>query len=132
MIKRVLKFYDIDFTYDNNEVKIEATNRHGNMFVAWLHRTNKTAYGNVGNYWEGNTDYGFSTKVKFKGIVNEFANQLINEVREYDERFYRFKSFVTIDDNGNNIPLMWDETKARKDDVSIEPTFQGSLTVNRF
>lgn len=131
MIKRVLKFYDIDFTYDNNEVKIEATNRHGNMFVAWLHRTNKTVYGNVGNYWEGNTDYGFSKKVLFKGILWEFANQLINEVREYDERFYKFKGYVRYED-GIERPLTWDETKVRKDDDSLEPTFKGSLTINRF
>lgn len=136
LIERVLRFYNVEVNYHNvDEIEIKATNRFGNTFVMWLCRTNKVVFPSGislnGNYWQGNSDFDLPIKVKFKNNIEVFALKLIDEVRQYDERFYQFKSYITYDKKGIERPLTWDESKIKKDDDSIEPKFKGSLTINR-
>jgi hypothetical protein len=100
---------------------IEALDRKGRVFVAHLKRTDD-------RYWEGVTDFkGLSERKIFKGIVIEFLRDLVNEVREYDKRWYDLHCVVRVEEDGNR-PLTWEETYGGGFINEDEPTFKGGVT----
>ena len=130
IIESTLKFYNIEVSYLGDSVKIVATNRFGRNFVMWLKRTDKTRFGNKGDFWEAGCDFDIPYKVHFKANLYSFAEKLIAEVREYDQRFYRFKALIRFE-NKEERNLTWEEARVRKSDTSEEPIFKGSLTIKR-
>ena len=113
--------YQVAFVrHSDSEMSIEALNRKGGVYVAHLKRTDD-------RYWEGCTDFGFSTKKVFKGIVIEFLQDLVKEVKDYDKRWYDLHCVVRCEIGGNR-PLTWEETYGGGLINEDEPTFKGGVT----
>ena len=120
-MRTAYKLYQVSYIKHNSgELTIEATNRRGRVFIAHLKRTDE-------RYWEGATDFRGLTNIKvFKGIVKEFLQDLVNEVREYDRRWYYFHSVVRSEKNGDR-PLTWEETAYGSFVNEAEPVFKGGV-----
>jgi hypothetical protein len=107
-MRSVYKLYKVDFIRNSDsEISIEATSRRGLVYIATLRRSDE-------RYWEGGSDFGWSIKKKFKAIIQEFFQNLVQEVKEYDSRWYTFKCVVRMTDGGETRPLTWDETEYRR------------------
>jgi hypothetical protein len=120
-MRTAYELYQVAFVrHSNSEMTIEALNRKGRVFIAHLKRTND-------GYWEGSTDFGFRTKKVFKGIVVEFLQALVKEVKDYDKRWYDLHCMVRVEENGNR-PLKWEETYSGGLIKEDEPTFKGGVT----
>ena len=120
-MRTAYELYQVAFVkHSHSEMSIEALNRKGGVYVAHLKRTDD-------RYWEGCTDFGFSNKKTFKGIIQEFLQALVNEVREYDKRWYDLHCIVRVEENGNR-PLTWEETYRGGLINEDEPTFKGGVT----
>ena len=119
-MRTAYELYQVSYIKHNSgELTIEATNRKGGVFIAHLKRTDE-------RYWEGSTDFnGLTDKKTFKGIVNEFLQALVNEVREYDNRWYNFNCMVRVEKDGNR-PLTWDECAYGRV-YEAEPVFKGGV-----
>ena len=120
-MRTAYELYQVSYIKHNSgELTIEAANRRGKVFIAHLKRTDE-------RYWEGSTDFnGLTDKKTFKGIVNEFLQAPVNEVREYDRRWYNFHSVVRLEKNGNR-PLTWEETAYGSFINEAEPVFKGGV-----
>lgn len=120
-MRTAYELYQVAFVrHNHSEMTIEALNRKGQVLLAHLKRTDD-------RYWEGVTDFGFSTKKVFKAIVQEFLQDLVNEAREYDKRWYDLHCMVRVEENGNR-PLTWEETYSGGLINEDEPTFKGGVT----
>lgn len=120
-MRTAYELYQVAFVrHNHSEMTIEALNRKGQVLLAHLKRTDD-------RYWEGVTDFGFSTKKVFKAIVQEFLQALVNEVREYDKRWYDLHCVVRVEADGNR-PLTWEETYGGGLINEDEPTFKGGVT----
>ena len=115
-----LELYKIKVTYysSNTELEVSATNRFGVTF--------RTTLVNTKNHWQANSDFGECPKVTFKGILYWLDAKLNNEVRLYDERFFRFKRYTS-----NGEPMTWEQAKVFKIDNEPKPNFEGSLIIQR-
>ena len=120
-MRTAFHLYQVAFVrHSNSDMTIEALNRRGKIFVAHLKRTDD-------RYWEGCTDFGFSTKKVFKGIVVEFLQALVKEVKDYDKRWYDLHCVVRCEVDGNR-PLTWEETYGGGLINEDEPDFKGGVT----
>lgn len=121
-MRTAYKLYQVAFVrHNHSEMTIEALNRKGQVFIAHLKRTDD-------RYWEGVTDFsGLTNKKTFKGIIIEFLQALVNEVREYDKRWYDLHCMVRVEADGNK-PLTWEETYSGGLIKEDEPTFKGGVT----
>jgi hypothetical protein len=121
-MRTAYELYQVSYIKHNSgELTIEAANRRGRVFVAHLKRTDE-------RYWEGSTDFnGLTDKKTFKGIVNEFLQALVSEVREYDRRWYDLHCVVRVIDNGKRRPLTWEETAYGSFINEAEPVFKGGV-----
>ena len=126
-MRSVYHLYKVDFIrHNDSEITIEAHSRRGSVYVATLRRSDD-------RYWEGGSDFGWSDKKKFKGIIQEFFQYLVQEAKEYDKRWYTFKCVVRVTDNGGTRQLTWDETEYRVvPEGDKEPTFKGGVTFKQF
>jgi uncharacterized NAD(P)/FAD-binding protein YdhS len=121
-MRTAYELYQVAFVrHNHSEMTIEALNRKGQVFIAHLKRTDD-------RYWEGVTDFkGLSERKIFKGIVIEFLRDLVNEVREYDKRWYDLHCVVRCEIDGNR-PLTWEETYGGGLINEDEPDFKGGVT----
>jgi hypothetical protein len=121
-MRTAYELYQVAFVrHSNSEMTIEALNRKGRVLIAHLKRAND-------GYWEGVTDFkGLTNRKVFKGIVQEFLQDLVKEVREYDKRWYDLHCMVLVEENGNR-PLTWEETYSGGLIKEDEPTFKGGVT----
>jgi len=120
-MRTAYELYQVAFVrHSDSEMSIEALNRKGGVYVARLIRTED-------RYWEGFTDFGLSTKKVFKGIVIEFLQALVKEVKDYDKRWYDLHCVVRCEIDGNR-PLTWEETYGGGLINEDEPTFKGGVT----
>jgi hypothetical protein len=121
-MRTAYELYQVAFIrHSDSSMSIEALDRKGRVFVAHLKRTDD-------RYWEGVTDFrGLTNRKVFKGIIQEFLQDLVNEVREYDKRWYDLHCMVRVEENGNR-PLTWEETYSRGFINEDEPTFKGGVT----
>ena len=121
-MRTAYELYQVAFVrHNHSEMTIEALNRKGRVFIAHLKRTDD-------RYWEGVTEFnGLTNKKTFKGIVIEFLQALVNEVREYDKRWYELHCVVRVEADGNR-PLTWEETYSGGLIKEDEPTFKGGVT----
>jgi len=118
-MRTAYKLYQVDFVrHSNRELTISATNRRGKIFVAELQRTDD-------RYWQGYTDFRSSDYKKFKAIVLEFLQDLVQEAKHYDNRWYNFNSMVRYAE-GKSRPLTWDECAYGRV-VEDEPVFKGHV-----
>lgn len=121
-MRTAYELYQVAFIrHSNREMTIEAVNRKGGVYIARLIRSDD-------RYWEGCTDFGFSTKKVFKGIVIEFLQALVKEVKDYDKRWYDLHCVVRGIGNGKTRPLTWEETYGGGLINEDEPTFKGGVT----
>lgn len=122
-MRTAYELYQVAFVkHSHSEMSIEALNRKGRVFIAHLKRTDD-------RYWEGVTDFnGLTNKKTFNGIIVEFLQALVNEVREYDKRWYDLHCVVRLEENGNTRPLTWEETYGGGFNNEDEPTFKGGVT----
>lgn len=112
--------YQVTFIrHNSNEMTIEAISRKGFVYIAHLKRKND-------GYWEGGSDFGFSERVKFKGIIMEFLANLVQESKTYDNRWYSLHCVVRVEVNGNR-PLTWEETYYGGWVNEDEPKFKGGV-----
>lgn len=119
-MRTAYKLYQVSYIKHNSgELTIEATNRRGRVFVANLKRTDE-------RYWEGATDFRASNYKKFKAIAIEFLQDLVQEVKHYDRRWYDFHSVVRLEKNGDR-PLTWEETAYGSFINEAEPVFKGGV-----
>ena len=119
MNKTVYCLYQIEIIkHDADTLTVQAQSRRGIFYYAHLKRTKD-------NYWEGGTDFGYSPKRTFKGIVQEFYKELVAEAKDYDRRWYDFNCAVIVEEVGNR-PLTWEETKYSFQEEE-EPTFKGGV-----
>jgi uncharacterized NAD(P)/FAD-binding protein YdhS len=119
-MRTAFHLYQVAFVrHSDSEMSIEALSRKGVVYVAHLKRTDD-------RYWEGCTDFGFSTKKVFKGIVVEFLQALVKEVKDYDKRWYDLHCVVRCTEDGNR-PLTWEETYGGGLINEDEPTFKGGV-----
>lgn len=121
-MRTAFHLYQVAFVrHSDSEMTIEALNRRGRVYTATLRRTDD-------RYWEGYTDFkGLSEKKIFKGIVIEFLQDLVSEVREYDKRWYDWHCVVRVEEDGNR-PLTWEETYGGGFHNEDEPDFKGGVT----
>ena len=120
-MRTAYKLYQVNFTrHGHSEMTIEALSRKGSIYIAHLKRTDD-------RYWDGGTDFGWSDKKTFKGIVLQFFQHLEREVRDYDNRWYYFHCMVRAEYGGNR-PLTWDETYEKGLVNEDEPTFKVGVT----
>lgn len=121
-MRTAYKLYQVSFKrQSDSEMTIEAVSRRGKVYVAHLKRIL-----NNERYWSGSTDFGFSGKITFKGIVLEFLKDLVNEARDYDQRWYRFNCVVRMEDEGER-PLTWEEVCENSLFQEAEPDFKGGV-----
>lgn len=120
-MRTAYELYQVAFVrHSDSEMSIEALNRRGRVYTATLRRTDD-------RYWEGYTDFkGLSKKKIFKGIVIEFLQDLVSEVREYDKRWYELHCVVRVEEDGNR-PLTWEETYGGGLINEAEPDFKGGV-----
>lgn len=119
MKKTIYKLYQIEIIkHDADTLTVQAQSRRGIFYYAHLKRTKE-------NYWEGGTDFGYSSKRTFVGIILEFYRELLKEVREYDNRWYNFNWIVIVEKDGNR-PQTWEETQYSFQEEE-EPTFKGGV-----
>lgn len=120
-MKTAYKLYQVFFKkYSNSEITIEAVSRKGKVYIVHLKRTDE-------RYWEGSSDFqGLTNKKTFKGIVLEFLRDLVNEARDYDQRWYRFNCVVRMEDEGER-PLTWEEVCENSLYKEAEPDFKGGV-----
>jgi hypothetical protein len=120
-MRTAFRLYQVAFIrHSDSSMSIEALNRKGGVYFAHLKRTDE-------RYWEGSTDFRFSDKKKFKAIVQEFLQDLVSEVRDYDRRWYDLHCVVRVEESGNR-PLTWEETYGGGVINEDEPTFKGGVT----
>lgn len=121
-MKTAYELYQVAFIrHSNREMTIEAVNRKGRVYTATLRRTDD-------RYWEGVTDFkGLTNRKVFKGIVQEFLQDLVNEVRDYDKRWYDLHCMVRVEEDGHR-PLKWEETYGGGLINEAEPDFKGGVT----
>lgn len=121
-MRTAYELYQVAFVrHSDSEMSIEALNRRGRVYTATLRRSDD-------RYWEGYTDFkGLTNRKVFKGIIQEFLQDLVNEVREYDKRWYDLHCMVRVEENGNR-PLTWEETYGGGLIKEDEPTFKGGVT----
>ncbi len=125
-MKSVYKLYKVDFIrHNDSEITIEAHSRRGWVYIATLRRSDD-------RYWEGGSDFGWSHKKKFKGIIQEFFQYLVQEAKEYDNRWYYFNSMVRLIGNGETRPLTWKETYGGGLINEDKPKFKGGVTFKQF
>jgi len=125
-MKSVYKLYKVDFIrHNDSEITIEAHSRRGWVYIATLRRSDD-------RYWEGGSDFGWSHKKKFKGIIQEFFQYLVQEAKEYDNRWYYFNSMVRLIGNGKTRPLTWKETYVGGLINEDKPIFKGGVTFKQF
>ena len=121
-MRTAYELYQVAFVrHSDSEMTIEALSRKGKVFIAHLKRTDD-------RYWEGVTDFkGLTNRKVFKGIVQEFLQDLVNEVRDYDKRWYSLHCMVRVEEDGHR-PLKWEETYGGGLINEDEPTFKGGVT----
>jgi hypothetical protein len=119
-MRAVYYLYQVEFIkHNSSEMTIEATTRRGKTFTAYLRRTKD-------NYWLGSTDFGESSKKIFKGIVVEFFKDLVQEAKDYDQRWYALHCVLKVEVGGNR-RLTWEETHYGSLNKEEEPTFKGGV-----
>ncbi len=119
-MRTAYQLYQVDFVkHSNRELTISATNRRGKIFVAELQRTDE-------RYWQGYTDFRSSDYKNFKAIVLEFLQDLVQEAKHYDNRWYNFNSMVRCAEGGSR-PLTWEETAYGSLVKEDEPVFKGHV-----
>lgn len=121
-MRTVYSLYRVEFIRTGVcELVIEATSRRGSVYVAQLKQL-------PDGYWEGGSDFGFSGRKKFKGIIVEFLQHLMKEARDYDKRWYDMHCMVRVTDNRGQRPLTWEETYRGGLVNEAEPTFKAGVT----
>jgi len=121
MKRGVYSLYQIDIIkHDADTLTVQAQSRRGMFYYAHLKRTKD-------NYWEGGTDFGYSSKKIFKGIILEFFQELVAESKEYDNRWYSLHYVVRGLGNGETRPLTWEETHYGNMPQEAEPNFKGGV-----
>ena len=116
-MRTVYRMYQVEAVRHNaNSLSIYATNRKEKMFTIHLKRDKD-------NYFEGYSDFGFSSKKTFKGIVLEFFITLLKEAREYDKDWYDFHCLQRMESSGKTRSLLWEEVSKQP-----KPDFKGSVT----
>lgn len=113
-MRLVYSFYKVKFFRSGQTLTIKAKDRHGRIFIADIRRTSDS-------FFEGFTDFGHSNKKTLKGIILQFFQNLVNEVRVYDKAFYSFGRMTTTDENGTRL-TEWHELSNEP-----KPTFEGGV-----
>lgn len=121
-MKTIYSLYRVEFIRTGVcELVIKATSRRGSVYVAQLKQL-------PDGYWEGGSDFGFSGRKKFNGIISEFLEHLMKEARDYDKRWYDMHCMVTCTNDEEPRPLTWEETYSGGLVNEAEPTFKGGVT----